>query len=102
MREQPRVIRWEDPPPGHPSRTRGGRKPAGRYDALAAELRAHPQRWALVGETDSWTAAANACNPIRRASIECFEPRGDFEAVARALRDGTVGIFARYLGDGAL
>lgn len=91
------VIRWENPPP---SRTGSpGPKPRpSMYVAVAAELRANPQRWALVFEGGSKSATSLA-NQFRRGRTGAFLPVGAFEIASR-MGDGIAGgrIYARYVG----
>lgn len=95
MVEQAKIIRWEEPPPAKAAtRPQAGHS---RYAAIAAELRAHRGRWAVVyeGRTTGGTALATH---IRMGHMKCFTPAGDFEATMRAI-NGRGLVYARYLGD---
>lgn len=94
--EPARVIRWEEPTPGrHRGNLGVGRS---RYEAVAAELRANPGRWALIYEAEGDSRAALATH-IRMGQVQCFSPCGDFDAVSRRI-EGVERVYARYVGDG--
>jgi hypothetical protein len=94
MAEPAAVIRWEEPPPGRPAGRETGNGNS-RWNAVAAELRAHPGRWALIREGESGSGLATH---IRQGHIACFTPAGDFDAVSRQAR-GVNRVYARYVGD---
>jgi hypothetical protein len=84
------VLRWEDPP-----EDARGANVTDRWQAIAEELRAHPERWAVVVESTSGACGAWV-NRIRTGK-SAFKPAGAFEAVSRA--DGKeVRVYARYVG----
>ncbi len=89
------IIRWEEPPPSH---MRGpGRGAASKWDSLAAQLREHPGRWALVDEGNN----ASLIDTIKFGRAVCFRPAGDFEATTRKIPGtNTTRVYARFLGDG--
>ena len=92
------VIRWEEPPPHG-----NGRKPTNRpkqttlWRGIAAELREHPGRWALVVAEDGYNYAGGLASQIERGSLSAFRPRGSFEAVTRTV--GMVRVYARFVGE---
>lgn len=95
MTAREQVIRWEAPPPT--TRRTVGRPRSERWDDVAAALRANPGAWAVVhqGEQRGKTEIATR---IRYGHMDCFTPAGDYDATAR-IDDGTVTIYARYLGE---
>lgn len=55
-------INWKEPPP-----SATGRKGAAMdYDALTAEMKQHPGRWALVSEK----VTPGRLNPLKRRGLE--------------------------------
>ena len=94
-------LKWQDPPaPQNYNQVKGGNvRGQGAHAQVAAQLRKHPGRWALV-----LTAAAkgNSSYPalITGAKFSCYEPAGSFEAVSRSNGDGLVDIYVRYVGEG--
>lgn len=92
------VIRWEEPPPGR-GNPRGSRPPGSKYDRLAVELAANPDRWALIQQGPSRTNADNLAHRIRGGLISCFAPPGYFDACVRTVGDVHC-VYARYCGDG--
>lgn len=93
--EQARIIRWENPPPS--LRDGAGRKRSDRFSDVAAELRAHPGRWAVIEEAAERKQSALA-NHIRQGAILAFAPAGDFDAVSRRV-GGSNRVYACFLGD---
>jgi hypothetical protein len=91
-----KVIRWEDPPPSRSSIPGRARTP-GRFTVVAEQLRANPGRWAVISESDG--PQRGVAYHIRSGAIECFTPRGDFDAVTRRVNGRSL-VYARYLGDG--
>lgn len=84
------VIRWEDPPPDG----RGG-GPSDQWQAVADQLRANPNQWAVILEASSGTCGGWVYR-IRQGK-SAFRPVGDYEAVTR--KDGNRNIlYARYVG----
>lgn len=96
MSGNPRIIRWEQPPP----RTRA----SGRLDwqPVAEELRRHPGRWALVWECSRRDAderrARGLSSGITTATLTAFRPAGSFNSSTR-MSDSDVKVYAVYLGD---
>jgi hypothetical protein len=83
-------------PPGKGSRSRNGFC----LSAIAMALCARPGEWAKVDIYSKEHRAygyTKACN-IRKGRYQAF-PSGKFDAVARTLPDGTVAVFARFIGD---
>ena len=87
-------MKWEEPGPSRsPAHSRN------KNQEIAAALRAHPKRWAMIEEgpsnrksvlnTKSWSIK------IGRGS---WKPAGAFEATLR-LRNGRVKLYARYVGE---
>ena len=86
------VLRWEKPAPTPPGNT--GRRPTGRYDTLAAQLRQHPGRWAVTRSRK--TVATSLVGHIRHGQLQAFTPTGDYDATSRRIGD-TWAVYARYL-----
>lgn len=91
---QPKIIRWEAPPP----RARA----SGRVDwtPVAEELRSHPGEWALVhesngGEDADARRARSVANAINSAYLTAFRPAGSFEAAGR-MNGRQVLVYARF------
>lgn len=94
-----KTLRWEDPQ-DHGERARG-RGPNRTHLAIAAELRRHPGRWALL--EDSATSLYLA-QTISTSSTSAWGERGDFEATSRQYatpRGLRYRIWARYVGGGS-
>jgi hypothetical protein len=90
------VLRWEDPPPSRTGRPGPKSRPS-LYEFVAAQLRANPQRWAVVFEGGDKSATSLA-NQFRRGRTGAFLPIGAFEIASR-MNDGTGRIYARYVGE---
>ena len=92
----PQIVRWEDPAPlttGRPATT--------RWLAVASALRASPGRWAVVRTYDAGhlSAASILAHRIKFGKMAAFRPVGDFEATIRTAEDGSVTVYARYIGN---
>lgn len=85
------VLRWEDPP------ATGYADPRDSFDshAVAADLRAHPDRWGLIRISPGSYGLAWHVRTGRQLSA--FRPAGSFEAVARSTPAG-IATYARYVG----
>lgn len=88
------VLKWEDPPPSNQG-------PRGKWGAVAAELKAHPGKWALIAE--GIKHASTVSNGVKTGKIKAFEPAGEFEATTRSTtpKDGgprVFDVYARYIG----
>lgn len=84
-------IKWEDPPAD-----------ARRNDwaPIAAELRAHPMKWAMIAARKTIGPASDISEKVKGArptSPKFFQPPGSFEAVTRKV-DGEYRVYARYVG----
>jgi hypothetical protein len=86
------ALKFQTPPPDGrtlpPSRR-------GRHAAIAAELRAHPEEWALVMED----VASPSNMGIFKGRMVAYRPAGSFEAVIRTRSNGNYNIYARYVGE---
>jgi hypothetical protein len=91
------ILGWEDPPPprGGPERDRPRNEMA---DAVAAQLRMRPGRWAKVYDGPR-SCGTGLASHIRSGALSGFGPGGDFDACSRLIDDRRV-VYARYLGDG--
>jgi hypothetical protein len=89
------IIRWETPPP---DRRAGTGIPVFDHEAIAAELRAHPRRWAVVFE--GRYGMGGYATFIRTGRHAAYRPVGHFDAVRRyaAADDDVMIVYARYLG----
>lgn len=82
---------WETP-----ETQRLGRPPSANYEKLAADLRANPGAWALVGENLSVSIGSH----ITSGRIKAFQPAGSFEGAVRGSKNGRAEkVFARFIGD---
>lgn len=85
----PAGLVWENPPE---------KTPTGQYADIAAALRDHPSRWALIKTFPTaqakrgWTFSG----AIRTGKLVDFRG-GGFEAKARSV-DGQVRVYARFVG----
>lgn len=83
-------LTWEEPPVKGRNRN--------NWDAIAASLKANPNRWAVVAENVS----ASTGTHIRHGRLTAFAPEGTFEARvagAKAENGGRADkIYARYVG----
>lgn len=90
------VIRWEEPPAEHGNAR--PKKPL-KYQAVADELRANPNRWAVVADDLSTGGSGTLAFNIRKG----VRPWGDgFEAKTVGPlggRRGTAKVYARYVGE---
>lgn len=90
--EPPEKIDWTSPPPPK----QRGRPKGSKWDALAAELKANPGRWARIGE-DIPTSIVSVINHGDRL---CFQPAGAFEAVTRNHTSRwQADVYVRYVGE---
>lgn len=80
-------IKWQEPP--------ADARRVGKWEAVAEELRARPNEWALVH-----TGAAAAVRSIKTGQYRGMTP-GDFEAVGRSRPDGKTDVYARFVGESA-
>ena len=84
------ALAWQDPPAqGRPGR------PPGKHAALAAEMRANPGRWALIGQYGT----SGLAGVVRNGKIACYAPAGSFETATRKRTDGRWDIYARFVGE---
>jgi hypothetical protein len=86
--DEPRVIAWQNPP-------RSGR---GKWNAVAAQLKANPNRWALI-ETNAATSHVHAINA---GQIIAFQPAGTFQARSIGVdrnKNRARELYARYIGE---
>lgn len=74
------VLRWESPPD----------KKQGRWAETLAELRSHPNEWALLLEGVRRTEANTAAGFLRAHGCEC--------AVRTVEEKGAVNLYARWVG----
>ncbi len=80
-------IEWADPPMD--------RRLESHWDLIAAELRAHPNNWAIIRRGMKNPTAAMS---IKRGRLVSFRPAGAFEARTVTVASG-FDIYARYVGD---
>lgn len=83
-------IVWQDPPapaPGGPGQPR-------RWRTEAAELRAHPKRWALLKTCKSAAAASSFKHSALRGRTVVFRPVGAWE-----FRVSGPDLYVRYVGE---
>ena len=88
------AVVWEDPPPAHP----GARSHADdrTWWSRLTPLTKHPKRWARIRTYTRPGQHTTAANNLRYGLLKL--PEGPWEFCARALDDGTYGVYARYLG----
>lgn len=86
-------IVWEDPPPA-PDRE----VPLTRWREVAAMLRSHPKRWAIVQTCVTDNYATTLASRIRTGQKLAGFRRGHFEAKVRTV-DGRHRVYARYVGE---
>jgi len=82
------IIAWEDPPS---NRRRKGRD----WSPVAADLKAHPGKWARIFEGK---ASRSLAGNISMGVLKAFQPKNSFQGAARQ-HDGEVTIWARYVGE---
>lgn len=85
------VLRWEDPPPD--GRAAGRQRRYTDHDQIAAVLRRHPRRWALIA-MDLPTGIAAAINGGQHRA---YRPGGTFEAAGR-FQNGMTLTYVRFIG----
>lgn len=83
-------IVWQDPP----APARGGRGKARRWAAEAAQLRAHPKRWALLKPCTSAAEASSFKSSALKGTKVAFRPVGAWE-----FRVSGCDVYARYVGE---
>lgn len=83
------VLEWADPPTPPVNWRR-------KYEAVAAQLKAQPGRWARVNTYGSSNAAQSSASKINNSGTPSF-PKGQFEAVARCTEDSN-DLYLRYVG----
>jgi hypothetical protein len=82
---------WEDPPAQKRQNPRGS-----VWDPIAAQLKAHPGKWACIGRDVPTTIVS----VIRQGQLKCFKPVGSFEVTTRNHTDRWRGdVYARYVGE---
>ena len=74
-------------------------KPRTDWAAVAAQLREHPDAWAVVKVCRSRGNAATTAMRIRKGQIPLTCPAGHFDAESR-LVDAEYRVYARYVGGG--
>lgn len=93
-------ITFEEPPKGWPG--------AGTmaHNETAAQLRAKPGQWAVVGTLDTARMTAGLAQYIRGSKRGAYTPAGTYEAMARSVdvvKDGERvrehRVYARYVGE---
>ena len=80
-------MKWEEPPENS---GRWGKA----WAAEAAELRAHPKRWALLTEKITPDQARIFASQIRRGELVVFRSAGDWEARSIGIK-----VYARFVGE---
>jgi hypothetical protein len=96
-----RTFRWKDPADRSAGRRPGPLPPrpaADVFAAAAANLRAHPGRWAVVAEFEGQGSAANLSVGIRAGRTLSWQPAGSFDSTTRKEGDVAV-VYARYVGE---
>jgi hypothetical protein len=83
-------LRWEDPP----ATARQSRNPD-RYAGEAAELKAHPGKWAVLTNAKTRSAAYSIKRGVEHATYPAFAPAGAFEAKTVTASDVT-SVYVRY------
>lgn len=91
------ALRFEDPP--------ASRSVASAYAADLAELKQHPNRWAIIAafpahpvQSDGDTKAANLAQAIRQGKTPACAPKGSFEVKQRRV-DDEHRVYVRYIGE---
>ena len=79
-------MKFQDPP-----KTQRSKHP--HYE-IAAELRAHPNQWALVFENTNPTYQQH----IKSGFLAAYRPAGSFESRSASKGAGKFDIYARYVG----
>jgi hypothetical protein len=88
------ALEWADPP--------AAKRDRGTLPRAAAELRAHPGRWAKV--LTAATAGSSQAAAIKTGRHAAFRPAGHFEAATRSAGKTPKGtqiydVYARYIGE---
>lgn len=84
------MVKFEEPPTA-----RGGRAESERNKEIAEALRKKPGKWALVAEGEKNDGLAVR---IRTGKAKSFAV-GTWEATSRRNEEGTIDIYARFVGD---
>lgn len=80
-------MKWQEPP--------NDRRRSTDYGEIVKKLKQHPNRWALIREGGN----ASMTTHIKTGRYKDFAPPGSFEATSRRDPEGTVKIWARYIGE---
>lgn len=80
----------ETPPPSK-------RGPSAKNLEIANGLKADPNEWYRIMETNKTTSAGVVVSSIKKGTRGGFEPAGAFEATSRSI-DGKGVVYARYVG----
>ncbi|SOE25648.1 hypothetical protein [Streptomyces sp. OK228] len=86
-------LHFEDPPPAARLGSRVD------HAAVAAELKARPGEWAIVGTHATGGAANTAAGRIKSGHPHAYRPAGAFDAVGRTV-NGEHRTYAMYRGEG--
>ena len=78
-----------------PPQAKGGRGESARNKEIAAALKKNPGEWAKVAEGETSDGLAVR---IRSGKAKTFSV-GKWEATSRRQEDGTITIYARYVGE---
>ena len=89
------TIRWADPPPH--GNTGNMHNRMAKYQAVADELRANPERWAIIAEDLAAGSCGTLASRIRKGTGP-FAPKGAFETRCSAPAGGRGQVYARYIG----
>jgi putative sterol carrier protein len=79
-------VEWEEPPP-----------PPTKQPDFVAELKANPDRWAVIAICKVRSTAAAYVHRIRTGGFVWSRPAASFEAVYRKVED-EFRVYARYVG----
>lgn len=91
------VIKWEVPPPTvHGRGRKEGNPRSSILDQLAAELRANPNRWAVVFEGNQ-VRAGSVRSSIAGGLVPACTPTGAFQACVRTSEQGQTRVYARFV-----
>lgn len=83
---RPDMVKFDDLPPARPFKTPGRSR---ELDPLREALKAEPGRWAKIGEYPPSTKFSSVSRPLGAG----------FQVRQRKQEDGTVHVWARYIGE---
>lgn len=90
------ILAWGTPPDTSPPTA------VTKYAEIAQELKDRQGEWGLIRTGATARGGESLVTRINTGANKHWEPVGHFEATSRSGEDGTLNVWARYLGEGAV